>query len=622
MNEEESIHEHSDMSPDPPSMVTSESTSQKASDSKIAPPVAPKPTWFKQSLRKLQDNQDQRKQANYSEEKTTAGVTRSFGGRSTSGGVNMSLRQKICSFETFSSPEAQEKRTSRRSTPFSNSPALMERESASPCHSYPASHADDGESKQDFLEEIKSDQSTSVVIENISVSPIGITSATYENCCQIKGTCSEDQLSCDEIPINIPLSDPICSEITSVVDDVNLASVHTDSKFPPSQQKSELEKADNSSSIEISAPPSASSERMNQKEVVNNSDENSGINSELLTTAQSASPTTECQPQKNQEGKHFEKILAFSNQFSQAIMRSLPTSNHGNPQSQEFMDAPHKNLDPQESELGTICTNKGFSISLATLSECTIEEGGQSYDRATSAHSVISVLPSQEIKKMIEEVRTLDDESFKRLVDIHVVILHKEEGTGLGFSIAGGCDLENKAPTVHKVFISGLAAREGTIQKGDEVLSINGLTLHGVKHMDATAILRQARNQTLAVVVINKRTDEDNKDGGNMKGEDGSVPIGEQEAPLRIDLKKGAAGLGFSLEGGRGSIQGDRPLVINRIFKGGAAEQSGLQCGDELLQVQGESLQDISRFEAWNMIKALPEGPVKLLIRRKQGTDE
>ncbi len=36
----------------------------------------------------------------------------------------------------------------------------------------------------------------------------------------------------------------------------------------------------------------------------------------------------------------------------------------------------------------------------------------------------------------------------QQLVDIHVVILHKEEGAGLGFSIAGGSDLESKAATV------------------------------------------------------------------------------------------------------------------------------------------------------------------------------
>lgn len=52
---------------------------------------------------------------------------------------------------------------------------------------------------------------------------------------------------------------------------------------------------------------------------------------------------------------------------------------------------------------------------------------------------------------------------------------------------------------------------------------------------------------------------------------------------------------------------------------GGAAEQSCLQRGDELLQIQGVSLQDMTRFEAWNMIKALPEGPITVVIRRKQG---
>lgn len=30
------------------------------------------------------------------------------------------------------------------------------------------------------------------------------------------------------------------------------------------------------------------------------------------------------------------------------------------------------------------------------------------------------------------------------------MILHKDVGAGLGFSIAGGCDLENKAPTVRR----------------------------------------------------------------------------------------------------------------------------------------------------------------------------
>lgn len=36
-----------------------------------------------------------------------------------------------------------------------------------------------------------------------------------------------------------------------------------------------------------------------------------------------------------------------------------------------------------------------------------------------------------------------------------------------------------------------------------------------------------------------------------------------------VTLEKSSAGLGFSLEGGKGSLHGDKPLTINRIFKGG-----------------------------------------------------
>uniref|UniRef100_A0A096LQ76 Pro-interleukin-16 n=1 Tax=Poecilia formosa TaxID=48698 RepID=A0A096LQ76_POEFO len=569
---------------------------QKASGSKIAPPVAPKPAWFNPSLRKIQVNSDQRKQTSDSKEIPEAGVTRSFGGRSTSGTVSMSFKQKIRSFETFSTAEAQEKRASRSSTPHSNLLTLLKQESESACHSYPASDRHDGKSKQDIPREMQSDQSTFVVKENISVPPSVITSAMDQDYCQSKAKMSEDQLSCYEMGINNLPSDTTCFETGSVMDDANSVSVHDGCKLQPSEKESESEKVDISKS---SVLPSASSVRMNQKEEKIN----------FMTV-------TYC------------SLNAFRF-VSQAILRSLPSSDHGNPQSQNFLETPLKDVDnPQESELGKDCTNKGFSVSLATLTECTTEQGRQTSDRETYAHSVISVIPSQEIQKMIEEVEALDEETLKQLLNIHVVILHKDVGAGLGFSIAGGCDLENKAPTVHKVFPCGLAAQEGTIQKGDVVLSINGVTLCGVKHMDATAILRQARNQTLAVVVICKRTNEEEKDGGNRMGEETNVfkcyfvAVVEQEVPLSVDVEKGTGGIGFSLEGGRGSIQGDKPLVINRIFKGGAGEQSGLQCGDELLQVQGVSLQDMTRFEAWKMIKALPEGPVTLVIRRRQVAED
>ncbi|XP_023375833.1 pro-interleukin-16-like isoform X2 [Pteropus vampyrus] len=123
-----------------------------------------------------------------------------------------------------------------------------------------------------------------------------------------------------------------------------------------------------------------------------------------------------------------------------------------------------------------------------------------------AGQSVISLLSSKELQQLIEEVRVLDEATLKQLDSIHVTVLHKEEGAGLGFSLAGGADLENKVVTVHRVFPSGLASREGTIQKGNEVLSINGKSLKGATHNDALAILRQARDPRQAVIVTRKPT--------------------------------------------------------------------------------------------------------------------
>lgn len=65
-------------------------------------------------------------------------------------------------------------------------------------------------------------------------------------------------------------------------------------------------------------------------------------------------------------------------------------------------------------------------FSLATLRECTIEvgEGGPRREAAAaSAHSVISAIPSEEVQRMIQEVRSLDEETLK----VKVSLLHVAE---------------------------------------------------------------------------------------------------------------------------------------------------------------------------------------------------
>ena len=37
---------------------------------------------------------------------------------------------------------------------------------------------------------------------------------------------------------------------------------------------------------------------------------------------------------------------------------------------------------------------------------------------------------------------------------------------------------------------------------------------------------------------------------------------------MTLTMEKNAGGVGFSLEGGKGSIHGDRPLTVSRVFTG------------------------------------------------------
>ncbi|KAJ8285165.1 hypothetical protein GJAV_G00023050 [Gymnothorax javanicus] len=278
-------------------------------------------------------------------------------------------------------------------------------------------------------------------------------------------------------------------------------------------------------------------------------------------------------------------------------------------------------------------SSSSWSISLTELANSPAEQS--KLQRALS-----SLTEKADVASLIQEAQAISQDEG----DTHFVVLVKEPGSGLGFSIAGGVDLEQKSITVHRVFSRGVAALEGTILRGDSVMSINGGSLRGKSHGEALSCLHRARLPGHALLIIHRSKDgecsAERHDGRGMEPSaqrrdvrtsakepsEGSGALTMATAPamtvgpdgvLRVELLKTAAGLGFSLDGGKTSTHGYQPPNVKRVFKGGAADLSRvIEIGDEVLAVNGQSLQGLMLCDAWNVLKGAPEGPVQLLIKK------
>ncbi|KAJ1526088.1 hypothetical protein ONE63_009253 [Megalurothrips usitatus] len=292
---------------------------------------------------------------------------------------------------------------------------------------------------------------------------------------------------------------------------------------------------------------------------------------------------------------------------------------------------------------GTLMTShaRGSSID-STTSEDGFLSGHLSKEQfgsITSLASTTSLISQQELQQLIDDAnQTLEEatNSGSSLAgashEVLVVILHREtSGASVGITLAGGADYETKEITVHKVLSGSPAERDGRLQKGDRILSINGRNMKGVTHRESLAILKAPRPEVVLVVSRSRgdlgRPYEESVTSSSrvssrpprileqpiIDHNDAAVPRGP---PVNVVLQKDGAGLGFSLEGGKDSPLGDRPLTIKKIFTGGCAEKSGsLQAGDELLSVNNADVTRMSRIEAWGLMKRLPNGSVTLSVR-------
>ncbi|XP_024596173.1 inaD-like protein isoform X6 [Neophocaena asiaeorientalis asiaeorientalis] len=199
-------------------------------------------------------------------------------------------------------------------------------------------------------------------------------------------------------------------------------------------------------------------------------------------------------------------------------------------------------------------------------------------------------------------------------VGLRTIEIIRELSDALGISIAGGkgSPLGDIPIFIAMIQASGVAARTQKLKVGDRIVSINGQPLDGLSHADVVNLLKNAYGRIILQVVADTNisgiaTQLENMSTGYPLGSPTAkhhLEDTETPPPKIITLEKGSEGLGFSIVGGYGSPHGDLPIYVKTIFaKGAAADDGRLKRGDQILAVNGETLEGVTHEEAVAILK-------------------
>uniref|UniRef100_A0A674PF42 PATJ crumbs cell polarity complex component n=1 Tax=Takifugu rubripes TaxID=31033 RepID=A0A674PF42_TAKRU len=183
----------------------------------------------------------------------------------------------------------------------------------------------------------------------------------------------------------------------------------------------------------------------------------------------------------------------------------------------------------------------------------------------------------------------------------------------LGVSVAGGkgSPLGDIPVFIAMIQANGVAAKTHRLKVGDRIVSINGRCVDGWSHSDAVAMLKNSYGTISLQVVADTNISAIASQAESLSSSScvltkADTHTADPEAPFSrsITLLKGSEGLGFSVVGGFGSPHGDLPVYVKSVFSTGAAAADGrLKRGDQVLAVNGESLQGATHEQAVAILK-------------------
>nr|XP_035924769.1 multiple PDZ domain protein isoform X10 [Halichoerus grypus] len=251
--------------------------------------------------------------------------------------------------------------------------------------------------------------------------------------------------------------------------------------------------------------------------------------------------------------------------------------------------------------------SQSSQMSEGSLSSFTFPPSGSS-----TSESLESSLKKNALASEIQGLRTVE--------------IKKGPTDSLGISIAGGVGspLGDVPIFIAMMHPNGVAAQTQKLRVGDRIVTICGTSTEGMTHTQAVNLLKNASGsiemQVVAggdVSVVTGHQQEPATSSLSFTGLTSSSIFQDDLGPPQcksITLDRGPDGLGFSIVGGYGSPHGDLPIYVKTVFAKGAASEDGrLKRGDQIIAVNGQSLEGVTHEEAVAILKRT-KGTVTLMV--------
>ncbi|GAB1597596.1 glutamate receptor-interacting 1-like isoform X11 [Argonauta hians] len=183
----------------------------------------------------------------------------------------------------------------------------------------------------------------------------------------------------------------------------------------------------------------------------------------------------------------------------------------------------------------------------------------------------------------------------------HEIVLEKE-GNSFGFTLRGGLSLErmkSHALTVTSIRAGGPADRDGHLKAGDRVIAINGFNVAHLSLSETMAMMQKCESRSAFLVEY-----------------DVSVMDAVQNAtgPLLVEIEK-VPGVSIGIGLSHITHNNKRSISIETVAPMGIADRSGaIHVGDQILSIDGASVERMSLPEATQLLKSGTGDQVRLEI--------